>query len=268
MDVYAVSLRGIREQNEDKHVICINGGGKDNTIANINFYGIFDGHGGKFVSKFLSKHLPPIFTNKQMNYPISSTTVNKIYDYLQSVLKQNYKTDATHCGSTCLVASQFVKDGANYVNIINLGDSRCVLCRDNMAIALTKDHKPNWPEERVRIHKLGGEVKRDRDGEWRIQDLSVSRAFGDLDSDKYVTHIPELFRYKLENSDKFMVMACDGLWDVMSNQDVINFIIDICYDDTFMTRKNKNVNIARLLGEHAIKIGSSDNITIEIIFFK
>lgn len=268
MDLYAVSLRGIREQNEDKHVIILNSNGKDQNISNINLFGVFDGHGGKFVSRFLAKHIPPLLVNKQLNYPLNTITVNKVFDYLQTILRTNYKKDSIHCGSTCLTVSHFKKNNINYLDVLNLGDSRCVLCRNNLAMVLTKDHKPYWPEERHRIEKLGGKVIMDRDGEWRIQDLSVSRAFGDLDAEKYVSHLPDIYHYQLENSDKFMVLACDGLWDVMSNQDVINFILNFCYDETLVNRKNKDVNIARLLAEQAIKSGSGDNVTILVVFFK
>lgn len=268
MDLYVVSLRGLREQNEDKHVVDINSSGKDNTKHNINLYSVFDGHGGKFVSSFLSKTLPQLMMSKSLPYPLKKDNIDKLFSYLQNAMKSKYYNDVSHCGSTSLIVAQFKRENSNYLNVLNLGDSRCVMCRDNIAVALTKDHKPYWPEERRRIEKLGGKVLMDRDGEWRIRDLSVSRAFGDLDSEKYVSHIPELFEYKLQSTDKFIVLGCDGLWDVMENQEVINFILDTCYDETLINRKNKNINIARLLAEHAIKKGSTDNVTVIVVFFK
>merc|ERR1712078_476555 len=130
----------------------------------------------------------------------------------------------------------------NYINIMNTGDCRAVLCRNNVAIPLTKDHKPHWPDERRRINQLGGEIYFDGH-DYRITDLSVSRAFGDKSSSKYVTHRPDLYKYKLNKNDKFLILACDGLWDVLTNHDAINFVLDNCYDISMSNRINQNINI-------------------------
>ena len=104
--------------------------------------------------------------------------------------------------------------------------------------------------------------------DWRVKDLSVSRAFGDIDATPFLSHRPDLYRYKLDKNDKFFVLACDGLWDVMSNCDVVNFILLHCYDNTTNVRINKSINIAKKLAEYAIKKGSTDNITIVAFFLK
>ena len=270
MDVYTVSLKGMRNQNEDKHDIILNLSNKDPTKADVNYFGIYDGHGGKFVSKFLAKNLSNVFMDKRIRYPLSNKYVTNIYEHLQGVLRDQHLEMASQCGSTSLVMIHFKKDNMDYLNVINVGDSRCVLCRDNVAIALMKDHKPNWPEEKARIMKLGGEIKQDRNGgDWRIKDLSVSRAFGDIVAEPFLTNNPDIFRYRLDKTDKFVIMACDGLWDVMSNQDAVNFVLSECYEElTLVERKNKHVNIARKLAEYAIQKGSTDNVTIVILFLK
>lgn len=267
MDVHSVSLKGKRPQNEDKHSIILNIEGKNNDLSTVNFFGVYDGHGGKFVSKFLEKNLPNFFLDKRVKYPLKKTYINTVYTHLQDLLKDKFKEYSNHCGSTCLVVTHFKYNTQNYINVMNSGDSRCVLCRDNTAIPLTKDHKPYWPEERRRIEKLGGKIYFDG-ADFRIKDLSVSRAFGDLDAQPYLTNMPDIFRYKIEKSDKFIVMACDGLWDVMSNSEVINYILNECYDSGLESRINKDINIARKLAEYALTKGSMDNITILIIFFK
>jgi len=266
MNVHSVSLKGRRDQNEDKHNIILNYNGKDKDIKNINFFAVYDGHGGKHISKCLSKNLPHFFIDKRINYPLKDKYVNAVYTHFQNSLRKSYKDIATGCGSTCLVAIHFKQDNQSYLNILNTGDSRGVLCRDNVALSLSKDHKPNWPEERKRIEKLGGKIYRDGQ-DYRIKDLSVSRAFGDLDAEPYVTNIPDIFLYKLEKEDKFFVMACDGLWDVLQNQDVVNYVLTNCYDNNG-NRINKNNNIARKLAEYAILRGSGDNITCIVAFLK
>ena len=139
------------------------------------------------------------------------------------------------------------------------------MCRDNLAIPLSKDHKPNWPEEKRRIEKAGGSIYFDGH-DYRIKDLSLSRAVGDIDAEPFVSSKPEVFKYKLEKNDKFIVLGCDGLYDCLSNQDIINFILNDFYDEN-MNRINKQINIATKLGEYAIQKGTSDNVTVIIIFF-
>lgn len=271
MTAYFVSLKGKRENNEDYHNIIV-GMGKDKNkekekqdIANVNYFGIYDGHGGKFVSKFLSENIYKSFVNKDVKYPLEVAYVRKEYDNIQNILSTQCKEKTHECGSTCLIVCQFEQDSKKYLNIVNVGDSRCVMCRNNMAMALTKDHKPNWPDEKSRITKLGGAIRFDG-FDWRINDLSVSRAFGDGDSKKFVSHHPDVYKFKITTKDKFIIIACDGLWDVISNHDAVNFVLERCYDIN-KNRINKKINIARKLAENALQLGSTDNITIIIVFF-
>jgi serine/threonine protein phosphatase PrpC len=266
MDVHSVSLKGRRETNEDKHFVLINTNNKNKQLLPLNFFGVFDGHGGKFVSTYLCDNLPKYFVNaKQEVFPFSRNYVYDVFNNIQNTLKSRYKPDARQCGSTCLVMIHYIIEQQNFINIINVGDSRCVLCRDNLAIPLSKDHKPNWPDEKRRIEKAGGSIYFDGH-DYRIKDLSLSRAVGDIDAEPFVSSKPEVFKYKLEKNDKFIVLGCDGLYDCLSNQDIVNFILNDCYDNN-MNRINKQINIATKLGDHALHKGTSDNVTIIIIFF-
>ncbi len=263
MRVYSASLKGLRPQNEDTHEIILNIDGKDTTKSNINFYAVFDGHGGKEVSAYLKTNLPKFFMDKRVVYPLSKKYVTQVYDHIQKCLsKESY---SRHVGSTGLVVIHFRCNGDDYLNVINNGDCRAILCRENMAIPLSKDHKPNWPEERNRLKALN--LTPYFDGyTWRIKDLSVSRSFGDIDSVPGVTHRPDLFRYKLDGGDRFVVINCDGLNESMDNNDIINFALLNCYDSTLKNRINKDINIAKKLAETAIKRGSQDNISVIVVF--
>lgn len=265
MNIHSVSIKGLRDQNEDKHTILLNSDNKNPLLNNINIFAIFDGHGGKEVSKFVNENIIQYLTDKKTTYPLSRKYVCDIYDKIQTQLKT--KKFAYRAGTTALIGITFKNNDIDYLNVINLGDCRCIICRDNFAMPLTKDHKPNWPEERHRIEKIGGDIKFDG-YDWRINDLSVSRAFGDIDATPHITHRPDIFRYRIDKTDKFIVIACDGLWDVLKNEEVVNFILLQCYDNTLKNRINKNINIAKKLADYALKKGSTDNITVIIVFFK
>lgn len=277
LNVHYKSLKGLRDANEDQHVVILNADGRDKRYASVNLFCVFDGHGGKFVSGYLKKRLPDFLLNKDLKYPLSEKYINKVYDIIQDRLATKYKSQATHCGSTCLVVIHYFKKGEKYVQVINAGDSRAVLCRNSNGIPLTVDHKPGLKDEKARIKKvikdLGSNVKIEWDGhDYRIKDLSVSRAFGDIDATPYVTHRPEIYLYKLsrkEGKDAFIILACDGLWDVKNNQTSVDYVMKYVNTtkDKKLIYKDKRINIANSLGVHSIEEGSGDNVTNVIVFF-
>ena len=115
----------------------------------------------------------------------------------------------------------------------NAGDSRTVMCERGMAVELSKDHKPDLPEERNRIQKAGGEVL-----EGRVNGmLALSRAIGDFDyktvsppkdaqpswflNNHMVTAYPDVVVRPFHKDVEFMVLACDGIWDCKTSDQVI-----------------------------------------------
>lgn len=120
----------------------------------------------------------------------------------------------------------------NYSKIIcaNAGDTRCVLCRDGIAIPLSRDHNPDQEDEYERIYKAGGTVNE----EGRVEgNLNLSRALGDLfykgnekisAEEQMITSNPEIQTITLSPKDEFLIIACDGIWNVMENQEVIDFV--------------------------------------------
>tara|TARA_Y100000768_G_scaffold198226_1_gene149000 strand:- start:14427 stop:15215 length:789 start_codon:yes stop_codon:yes gene_type:complete len=262
MECYNNSIIGRRESNEDKHKILENLNGTYDKLNHINFYAIFDGHGGKEVSTFLEKYLYKYFLSSKINYNDLHKLkyyIKKIYEKIDSKLYSKLKKTVYQTGSTALV-SILHNNNNNCLQLylINLGDCRAIICnKNNKAKQLTEDHKPNTSTEKKRISDLGGKIYYDG-YDWRVLNLSVSRAFGDFDSKPYITHIPEIYRVTLNKHDKFMVMACDGLWDVMTNQDVVDFILK---------HIDNKKNIAKLLTQEAYNKGSQDNISVIIKFF-
>lgn len=268
-DIHTCSRKGKRAQNEDKHD-CITNLDKtsptyDPNKGNINYYAVYDGHGGKGVSAYLSSHLPNFFMDKRVEYPLKKNFVKKVYNFWQDELRTKYTEMATNAGSTCCVVVHYIEGDSEYLNILNTGDSRCIMCRNNMALQICSDHKPSEFFEYARITNMGGEIYFDGH-DHRIGSLSVSRAFGDIGEEPYVTCLPDIYKYKLCSGDKFIVLACDGLYDVLSNNEIVNFILMNCYDIKTFERINKHVNIAKKLAEHAIVKGSTDNVSVIIVF--
>ncbi|KAG9150901.1 hypothetical protein Leryth_003024 [Lithospermum erythrorhizon] len=117
----------------------------------------------------------------------------------------------------------------NQLIVANAGDSRCVLSRKGQAYPMSEDHKPDQEIERERIHEAGGYVQCGRVN----GSLNLSRAIGDsefklnksLPAEKQiVTANPDIKSIELNNDDEFLILACDGIWDCMSNQQVVDFV--------------------------------------------
>ena len=274
MKTHSISLIGKRDNNEDKHKIIINMDNNDKSLAPVNFFAVFDGHGGKNVSSYLEENYHKYFVNKFMdlNYGKYNSMINnfkKTHEHIQTKLEDKFRNISYTVGSTSL-ACLFYKKG-NCINyyISNVGDCRAVLCNQyNKAIQLSVDHKPNSVDEKNRINQLGGKIYFDG-YDWRVGNLSVSRAFGDIDSKPFVSHSPDVFKYSLSPQDKFLILACDGLWDVFSNQKAINFVLSKMKNMNIENNNKRNRNnIAQMLANEAIEIGSTDNISVVIIFFK
>jgi len=267
MIVYSYSLQGHRPTQEDHHFSFINLNNKDEQYNPINLFGVFDGHGGSSVSKYLKNNLPDFFLIKLKNNIFKNKKdfivyVNEVYNFLQNNLKIKHPKAVEYCGSTACVGLNCIDEkNKNILWLINVGDSRAVLCnKKGDAVQLTVDHKPNEPNEKERIEELGGKITYDG-SDWRVKTLSLSRAFGDLDCCPYVTHVPSISKYTINNKDKFLIVACDGLWDALSNQSAVEFIRDLQF-------KNFNGNYAKELANYGLNNGSQDNITVIVYFFE
>lgn len=141
--------------------------------------------------------------------------------------------DVNMVGCTCCICCITEE----FMLCANAGDSRAVLCRGGRAIPLSEDHKPNDPGERKRIHAAGGYLESQAVATgtmYRVNgNLNLSRALGDLEYKKdkslgpeaqIISGTPDFICEKRCAEDEFIVICCDGVWDVKSNQQVVDFV--------------------------------------------
>lgn len=154
-----------------------------------------------------------------------------------------------------------------HVIFANCGDSRALLSRSGGKLAFaTTDHKPYNEEEKQRIEKAGGSVIIQRVN----GSLAVSRALGDFDykrvaglpcTEQLVSAEPELTCIERHPEDEFLILACDGIWDVMTNQEVADFV---------RHRLSIHQNLSQLCGEileTSLAKGSKDNMSVIVVTF-
>ena len=253
------TIQGHREYQEDAiKVVEL----KLNYIEHCYLLLLCDGHSGDFCSKKTCEILPKIIIEKFKN--ISKTCNNtQIMNLLNDCV---YNMDNYFCslneqsGTTCVFC--FFLNSKLF--IVNIGDSRCIIGNSkNQIIFSTIDHKPNNINERWRIETYNGSVILQDTYRVFINEsvggLAISRVLGDshYKGKNIVICKPDISLLNLITCDDFIVLASDGLWDVLSNQFVIDFI-----------RKRKHYNslnyICKQLVEYAYNIGSMDNITVII----
>lgn len=148
--------------------------------------------------------------------------------------------------------------------VANAGDCRAVLCRGGRAVGLSRQHTAELEDERARILAAGGSVAR-RAGSWRVgaAALQVTRALGDFDLkgpiDGGVTAEPEVVEFELTAADQFLIMATDGVWDVMTDHEAVALVRDTVKDPQL---------VAKRLVTEALSRGSRDNATVVCVFLR
>ena len=228
-------------KNEDRMIVT--------RYKNMYICGIYDGHGGSAVVKYIKKNL--------VNYFLKSKKITislKLKDAYARIERELTTNSIIRSGST---ASTLVIT-PDYLYICHVGDSRIISVKSNQIKQLTVDHKPNEPKEFRRIRKAGNSVR--MSGVYRVGPLAVSRSIGDLDiKNKFrgVSAIPDTRKLKNINFSLF-VLASDGLLDVMSNYQIIQFI-------TKSINKMSIDTIAKKLAKRAKTLGSGDDISVIII---
>lgn len=227
-------------------------------------FGIFDGHRGAAAAEFSAHALPGFLRasgySKSPKDALTEAFIKTDTAFRRELVSQYNAKRITqknwHPGCTAITAL-IVRET---LFVANAGDSRAILCRGGHAFPLTKDHVASCPSERERIIQEGLEVKWQVDT-WRVgaAALQVTRSIGDDDLKPAVTAEPEITEVFLSSDDEYMVMASDGLWDVVSNDDVVSIIKD--------TVKEPGMCSKRLATEAAAR-GAKDNITVIVVFLR
>jgi len=207
----SIQNQGFREYMEDHFVIVPKFYGEFDLAA------VFDGHGGDHVSEFCTNNLERVLlASLQRN---NGNIRKALIDCFQDLDDGLDPVKSKSTGSTCLVV---LCDGKETLWVANAGDSRAVMDKNkNGCVILSKDHKPDVTDERKRIEDNGGFIL--HLGVWRvIGELAVSRSIGDKKYRPLVIPTPDVKRVRLiPGENRMIILATDGLWDVVKNKDVI-----------------------------------------------
>ena len=242
---------GNSKTNQDKYLILTN----INGIKQFNIFGVMDGHGpeGHLVSEFLSTYIELEFLNHpklenekniETIYSILKSKkfeiIKKIFINADNALKKE-DIDYKSSGTTCVLVIHI----GEHIICANVGDSRAILIFDEendenlnniKVFPLSFDNKPENPQEKERIIRMGGTVEKIKNkkghgvGPYRVwiknkdyPGLAMSRSIGDFNGKKVgVIADPEIIEYNLSIYSKFITICSDGVWEFLNNEDVMN----------------------------------------------
>ncbi|KAH7523843.1 hypothetical protein FEM48_Zijuj06G0055100 [Ziziphus jujuba var. spinosa] len=257
----------------------------------LHFFGVYDGHGGFQVANYCRDRVHLALAEE-----IELVKQGLIDGGIKDDCQEQWKKAFTNCflkvdaevggkashdpvapetvGSTAVVAIIC----SSHIIVANCGDSRAVLCRGKEPMALSVDHKPNREDEYARIEAAGGKVIQ-WNGHRVFGVLAMSRSIGDRYLKPWIIPEPEVMFLPRAKDDECLILASDGLWDVMTNEEVC----ELARRRILLWHKKNGVSLpsergegidpaaqaaAEYLSNRALQKGSKDNITVIVVDLK
>ena len=290
----------IRDYNEDTITVTkvelnnnINTNLENNIINkeknDFYFFAVYDGHGGKGCSIYLKENLHnniKEFSKQGIKEAIEIT--EEKFKVEQALNEKGEISDSSgSCGIMAMIQN-------NKIIIANVGDSRLVLFKNGKVFFSTEDHKPNTETEKKRIKNAGGEIYqtftyfplrqngREIEAPWRVLPgrLSVSRTFGDVEAKDpkfggiggVVMALPDITEFDLDDEFNFMVIGCDGIFDVLSNEEILECVKIVLKEKKVEEINEDNIHdlcgdFAGMIVKGAIAKDSSDNVSCIVVAF-
>jgi protein phosphatase 2C family protein 2/3 len=262
--VAASAMQGWRRGMEDAHTSLLE---LEGAPPNFAFFGVFDGHCGQNIAKYCGDNLykkvvcSPAFVKGNYEEAILSGFLGTDEELKNDPVLRND-------GSGCTAVIALLTDSEIYCG--NAGDSRCVLCSNGKAVPLSQDHKPSNDQELKRIQQAGGFVSCGRVN----GNLALSRAIGDFEfkqnknlpaEDQAITAKPDVTVHKIIPEDEFLILACDGVWDVMSSEALITYVRQCLFETQDLASICEKV-FEKCLAPQAPGVGC-DNMTMVLVLF-
>lgn len=247
MRITSRSIQGGRLYQEDRYVNKMLGEG-------IYMFCIFDGHGGSTVSEFCKNNIDIVITDEIKNgglydIPVMLRNVFKKLDALVDNL------NVPNEGSTAVICFVY----RDKIYFANSGDSLAYIYNGGEIKDMTYEHKAGNKLEKQRILNDNGIVIKDNFSIDRVfGTLNLARSIGDFYLKRWVISDPYISNIK-KNNCSYIVLASDGIWDVMNFNDVHNIVSSKTLSD------EQKVDIVI---QQALKRGSMDNITVTLVFMK
>ena len=218
------------------------------TDYKVSLFGIFDGHGGSDVVKFVKDRLPQLIKNYLIDLCPIETAFKNAFEKVDQELRF---FDSEYIGTTATIV--LIKD--NKIYCANVGDSKAYIIYDNSYTQISSDHKCTIEDEKIRVESMGGEINKNR----VMGQLILTRTLGDLYVKQYgVISTPDISVNDIRGNMKYIILASDGIWDVVDLDTLVG-----------MGKAGKNVGeFCEDIVKLAINKNTKDNVSCIVISFK
>lgn len=244
--------QGGREYMEDRLDI------QEPLVGEYDYYAVFDGHGGADIADFVKHTIRNVLSDLINNKTALVLNEEDILFQAMKIVSDKLPIAISRKQGTTAVL--VLKKGPE-LWVANCGDSRAIIALNNgSSITLTDDHKPNREDEHRRIVLTGGFVAPSFKGDvYRVNgSLAVSRSLGDLDLYPHVTWKPEITYAKIGKPFNYLIVATDGIWDVIKNNE-ISVVLQHHHGNKTAS------NIAKDICALARARGSMDNVSLILV---
>ncbi|KAM8759651.1 protein phosphatase 1F isoform 1-T1 [Acanthopagrus schlegelii] len=269
------AIKNTRRKMEDKHLALA----EFNHLFGIQdgveraYYAVFDGHGGVDAATYAATHLHVALSKQETLQNDAAAAFKTAFKLTDDMFKAKAKRERLRSGTTGVAV--LIQD--EELTVSWLGDSQAILVRKGHVVTLMDPHKPDREDEKQRIEDLGGCIT--FMGCWRVNGTyAVSRAIGDFDQKPYVSGEADCSVTQLSGDEDYILLACDGFFDAVKPSEVPHLVLDALQQsgdaggtgDTLQEQSEQSVGLraaAQLVG-HAKAAGSSDNITVMLVFLR
>ncbi|XP_026199796.1 protein phosphatase 1F isoform X2 [Anabas testudineus] len=267
------AIKNTRRKMEDKHLALA----EFNQLFGIQdgveraFYAVFDGHGGVDAATYTATHLHVVLSKQETLQSDAASAFKAAFKHTDNMFRSKARRERLRSGSTGVA----VLIQGQELTVAWLGDSQAVLVRKGEAVTVMDPHKPEREDEKQRIEDLGGCIT--FMGCWRVNGTyAVSRAIGDFDQKPYVSGDADCSTTQLLGDEDYVLLACDGFFDTVRPSLVPELVLNALQQpgdseeggDTQQSEEAVGLRVAQYLVAHAKAAGSSDNITVMVVFLR
>ncbi|XP_058388022.1 protein phosphatase 1F [Diceros bicornis minor] len=254
------AIRNTRRKMEDRHV-CLPAFnqlfGLPDPVDRA-YFAVFDGHGGVDAARYAAVHVHASAARQPELPTDPAGALRQAFRHTDEMFLWRAKRERLQSGTTGVCALVAGKT----LHVAWLGDSQVILVQQGQVVKLMEPHRPERQDERERIEALGGFVC--HMDCWRVNGtLAVSRAIGDISQKPYVSGEADAASRELTGSEDYLLLACDGFFDVVPHQDVAGLI-----QSHLVRQQGSGLHVAEELVAAARERGSHDNITVMVVFLR
>ncbi|XP_037634540.1 protein phosphatase 1F isoform X2 [Sebastes umbrosus] len=269
------AIKNTRRKMEDKHLALA----EFNQLFGIQdgaecaYYAVFDGHGGVDAATYAATHLHVALSKQETLQSDTATAFKTAFKHTDDMFRAKAKRERLRSGTTGVA----VLIQGQELTVAWLGDSQAMLVRKGQDVTLMDPHKPDREDEKQRIEDLGGCIT--FMGCWRVNGTyAVSRAIGDFDQKPYVSGDADCLTTQLLGDEDYVLLACDGFFDAVKPEEVPHLVLHALQQsgdpedggEALLEQSEDTVGlrVAQQLVAHAKAAGSSDNITVMLVFLR